>query len=345
MTGPPGEKLTTTAMLSTTVADELPDVQVARLDQNPAAVYLSRLSPGSRRTMRSSLDLIARLLTGDRADAITCPWALVRYQHAAAARSALTDLSHSHATINRHLAALRGVIRECWRLGFIDAETRDRTLDLERARGSSLMAGRMVQSGELAALFRMCAEDRTVAGRRDAALLAVAFGCGLRRAEIAGLELADYEPGTGELRVHGKGNKVRLTFVTGSAREALADWIAVRGSEEGPLFFAVTHGGRFSSGGLRNRKLSTDAIFRIFLRRAEQAAVLSCTPHDARRTFISSILDATGDLAAAQRLAGHASPTQTAAYDRRPQEAMRRAAEAVHIPFVRPQSRDTRRGR
>lgn len=336
MTGTAGERLTTDSMLPVVADDGLPDVQADRRDRNPAAVYLSRLSPGSRRTMHSSLNLIASLLTGGRADAITCPWGLVRYQHAAAVRSALTDLGHSHATINRHLAAFRGVIRECWRLGLIDAETRERTLDVDRSRGSSLPAGRMVEAGELSALFRACADDHTLAGRRDAALLAVAFGCGLRRAEIAGLELAGYEPSSGELRVRGKGGKERLVFVTGSAKEAVADWLTIRGYEAGPLFLVVTHGGKISSGGLRNRKLSTDAIYRIFLRRAEQAAVASCTPHDARRSFISLVLDATGDLAAAQRLAGHASPTQTAAYDRRPQEAMRRAAEAVHVPYVHP---------
>jgi hypothetical protein len=61
------------------------------LDRTPAVVYLARLAPGSRRTMRRALDTVASLLTSGRADALACDWPALRYQHTAALRALLTS--------------------------------------------------------------------------------------------------------------------------------------------------------------------------------------------------------------------------------------------------------------
>ncbi|HMN14199.1 MAG TPA: hypothetical protein PKD55_17935, partial [Bellilinea sp.] len=58
-------------------------------------------------------------------------------------------------------------------------------------------AGRALSYGEWAALFAMCAADAGPAGVRDAALIALLKVCGLRRAEVATLELADYDAALG----------------------------------------------------------------------------------------------------------------------------------------------------
>src|SRR5947209_4680910 len=85
---------------------------------NPAAVYLARLAPGSRRTMRGALDTIAGILTSGRQDAAALDWATLRYQHTQAIRAALAD-RYQPAMANKCLAALRGTLKECWRLGLV----------------------------------------------------------------------------------------------------------------------------------------------------------------------------------------------------------------------------------
>ena len=67
-------------------------------------------------------------------------------------------------------------------------------------------------------------------------------------------------------------------------------------------------------------------------RRTSQAAIGACSPHGLRRSFVSSAFDAGADLIMVQALDGHASPSTTARYDRRPEDA-KRAAQLVHVPY------------
>lgn len=297
--------------------------------RNPAAVYLSRLAPGSRRTMRAALDQIARQLTSGRGAAKTCPWALVRYQHTQAVRSALAS-QFAPATANKHLAALRGVLREAWRLGLVDAENYRRAADLETVRGSTLLAGRELTPGELASLFRTCATEASVSALRDAALLALLYGAGLRRSEAVSVDLRDYDASTGEIRVRrGKGRNARIVYATNGGRRAIDAWIDSRGRRAGPLLCPVNKAGRIFV-----RRLTDQAVLYRVRVRAEAAGVSRFTPHDCRRSFISHLLEAGADLVAIQGLAGHADVSTTARYDRRGESAKRKAIELLHVPFV-----------
>src|SRR6266478_6855124 len=170
---------------------------------NPAAVYLAALAPTGRRTMGQALEVIVELLGGG--DVRTFPWASLRYEHAQAVRRVLIE-RYAPATANKVLSALRGVAREAWRLGQIDAETHARIRDVPGVRGSRLPAGREVPMRELAKLFRACAEAGA-SGVRDAAALALLYGAGLRRSEAVSLDVAAFDGAA--VRVLGKGNKER----------------------------------------------------------------------------------------------------------------------------------------
>jgi integrase/recombinase XerD len=186
--------------------------------------------------------------------------------------------------------------------------------------------------GELRALFVACAADASPAGARDAALLAVSYACGLRRSELVDLDLDDYTRETGELRVRvAKGNKQRIAYVQNGAQDALEDWLTARGPEPGPLFAAVNHGGRIQPG-----RLTSQVPRWACLKRGAEAGVVSFSPHDLRRTFISDLLDAGVDLVTVQKLAGHANVQTTARYDRRSEAAKRQGAAKLHVPYRAP---------
>ena len=300
------------------------------LDRNPAATYIARLAPGSRPTMRHALDVVASILTAGRADALGCDWSLVRYQHAQAVRAVLAG-RYTAITTNKTLSALRGVLREAWRLGLTSAEDYQRAADLETVSGTSLPAGRALSAGEIRALLDACSADEGPAGARDAALLAIMYAAGLRRSEAVGLDLADVEAATGALTVRrGKGNRDRLTYATGGAGDALADWLAVRGGADGPLFLPVNKGGVVA-----HHRLTGQAVMGILQRRARQASVAHVRPHDLRRTFVGDLLDAGADIATVQRLAGHATIETTSRYDRRGEATKAKAASLLHVPYQR----------
>lgn len=297
-------------------------------DKHPGAVYLTRLAVGSRGAMTRALNVIADMLRpGDVWQ--TLPWHKVRYSHTTAIRAKLAE-RYAPATANKMLSALRGVLQEVWRLGYMNAEEYARATDLPQIKGQTLPSGRALSAGELSALFRIC-DPNTPAGARDAAILAVLYGAGLRRSELVALDLKDYNAETGELTVkNGKGGKDRIVYAENGAFDALEAWMKVRGLEQGPLFLPMNKAGQSTF-----RRMSAQNVRCILQKRAHTANVGHCSPHDMRRTFISDLLDAGADISSVQKLAGHSSPSTTSAYDRRGERAKRKAAAMLHIPYVR----------
>jgi integrase len=287
--------------------------------------------------MGDALETIARLGSGGRLGAEVFPWHALRYQHVQAIRRAFVETVSertgkplSPATVNKALSALRGVLKEAWRLGLMSAEDLARATDLAPVRGSTPLRGRALEAHEVADLFRVCMDDRTPAGPRDAVILALGVAAGLRRAEIAGLDLGDVDLHREVVRVHGKGRKVRDVPIKGGTLEAIRAWLGCRGPEAGPLLGRVRKGGR-----VELRRLAPQAILRVCEKRGREAGLLGFVAHDLRRTYISALLDQGVDLAVASDLAGHSSPNTTKRYDRRGERARHRAAKAVVVPYVR----------
>lgn len=296
--------------------------------RNPARVYLARLAPGSRRTMAGALHAIAGLLIPG-ASLDTLPWWQLSYPYTQAVRAAI-GARWAMSTANKTLAALRGVLKECWRLGLLESDAYQRAADLPSFRGTRLLRGRALSAGEVRALFASCAAaENGRLGARDAALLAVLYGGALRRSEAVALDVADYNTETGEVKVRsGKGNQQRVVPLPRGSRAALEAWLEARGDVPGPLFMGVTKGGALAS-----RRLTADAVREMCGARARKAGIQGFSPHDLRRSSISDLLDAGADIVAIQKVAGHANIHTTARYDRRDEKVKRKAVELLHVPF------------
>lgn len=309
------------------------------IDEHPVSAYLAGLAESSRRPMRTNLEIIAHFVSGGRASAMELAWWRLRYQHATLIRSTLAE-AYAPATANLMLAAMRGVLKACFRLGYMSADDLKRASDIPPVRGSRLPPGRSIERGELHDLFRVCYEDdKKARGARDAAIFALLYVCGLRRSEVVSLDLADYNPDSLEVRVRGKGNKERLGYAEGGADRAVNAWVHLRGGSEGALLLPVNKGGRIiheredKDGAKYAARMSDQAIYDVVRRRQKEAGVKKLSPHDFRKTFVGDLLDAIGDLSAAQQLAGHSDPGTTARYDRRGERAKKKAASHLHVPY------------
>ena len=160
-------------------------------------------------------------------------------------------------------------------------------------------------------------------------MISILFGAGLRREEITKLNLDDYDPGNAKLVIRGKRSKQRLAYLGDGAVAALMYWLKLRGNGAGPLFVSVKRGGALRHG----HRLSPQSIYYLLKIRAKRAGVKPFSPHDLRRTFVSRLLDSGVDIAIVAKMAGHSNIQTTARYDRRPEEAKKRAAELLRIPY------------
>lgn len=326
------------------------------IDQNAAAVYIASLpAETGRRTQAQALRVIAQTLGADL-DRVN--WGALRHQHTVAIRAEIAQ-RYSPASANKILSALRQTLKQAWLLGQMTAEEYTRAIELEPVTGETLPAGRELSTGEILALMTTCqADPNTNAGTRDAAIIALMYAAGLRRHEVVSLSVENYDPETGKMVLMGMRNKQRTAYITNGAADALNDWLPIRGSEPGPLFVEVNKGGKVlierqsmvvkPTRKLRgidvpNKKagqtlyrggaLTSQAIYNMLAKRAREAGIKNFSPHDVRRTFISHLLDAGADIATVSKMAGHANIQTTARYDRRPEEAKRKAAELLHVPY------------
>ncbi|MCS5452276.1 tyrosine-type recombinase/integrase [Enterobacter huaxiensis] len=306
--------------------DLLPKLAGGEGQVSPARAYLLSLnSSRSRQTMASFISIVAGMLGASSLD--TCNWGSLRRHHVMAITELLRDTGRATATVNTYLSALKGVAKEAWMLKLMDVENFQHIRAVRNLRGSRLPRGRALSSEEIRALFAACEADDSSLGIRDAAMLAVILGCGLRRSEAVGLDFRDVVTIDRALRVLGKGNKERLAYMPPGTWQRLKKWIDdVRGEKDGPLFIRIR---RFDT--LTNDRLTDQTVYHVLQMRQLQAGIVKCAPHDLRRTFATAMLDNGEDLITVKDAMGHASVTTTQQYDRRGEARLRSARDRLDL--------------
>jgi integrase/recombinase XerC len=225
-------------------------------------------------------------------------------------RADLVNRGLAAATINRRLAALRSMVRVARQLGRVPW-----ALDVEGAKVKPYRDTRGPTKSEreklLSALRRRAAD--TDVGKRDLALFMLMDNPQLRRAECIALDLADVRLGECQVNVIGKGStEGEWLSIPRQTRDALANWIAVRRPEHGPLFIRLDPG-KFDT----LDRLTLGSVNRLMDRLSAKAGLQrKARPHGLRHAGITRALDVSGgDVRAVQRLSRHAKLETLMRYD------------------------------
>jgi len=167
---------------------------------------------------------------------------------------------------------------------------------------------------------------------RDAAIVELLYGSGLRVGELTGLDVAASATARGwvdlpaaEAHVLGKGAKRRTVPVGARAIEALQHWLAIRDQGQHEVAQAALFTGRHGT------RLSAQSIWQRLKRRSLQAGLATPVhPHMLRHSFASHLLQSSSDLRAVQELLGHANISTTQVYTRLDFQHLAKAYDAAH---------------
>ena len=153
---------------------------------------------------------------------------------------------------------------------------------------------------------------------RDKAILELLFSTGLRVSELTNLNRENINLKSGEFSIRGKGNKIRLVFISDSAKNALSDYLAKRKDVDPALFIHFKKGSsnKFAEDKKTSSlRLTPRSIQRIVKNCAIKAGIVKkVTPHTLRHSFATDLLANGADIRSVQTMLGHSSITTTQIY-------------------------------
>jgi integrase len=313
---------------------------------SPVRSYLDGLeSPDSRSNMAYALDIFAAFLSGGEVEKEHIPWHELTAEHRDAVRAHLFDRyedagtrgrkSVSPSSINTRLTAWRQVMRHAWDKDLMSSADYRRVSQVQSVKGLREKKRRFVEEGDLEKVFRNCALDENrAAGTRDAAMLALLFGCGLRRFEAVSLLLEDIDRQKDGWLLHviGKRNKERTVGVPVGAAAFVRDWLEIRGKGPGPLFYPVRKNGVVN---FQERPMTSRVGNQIVDRRFEAAGVGKFSPQDLRATS-TTILAGALKLFETMDWAGHEDANTTKGYATAAKKRHLEIAAKIHVPHLEP---------
>jgi integrase/recombinase XerC len=270
-----------------------------------------RLSAHTLAAYRRELDELLGLLERHaRVDWSGLDTAALRQALAAAHRAGLAPSS-----LQRRLSAWRGFFRYLVEQGQLAASP---ALGLKGPKQRRRLP-QVLDVDEASQLVEVDAGDRLAC--RDRAILELFYSSGLRLAELCALRWSELDLDEAEVRVLGKGRKVRVVPVGSAARQALLDWRREHGGQaDSPVF-----------PGRGGRPLSPRAVQQRLRVRAQQQGVWKRVhPHLLRHSCASHLLESSGDLRAVQELLGHADIGTTQIYTHLDFQHLARVYDAAH---------------
>lgn len=183
----------------------------------------------------------------------------------------------------------------------------------------------LVTADELNRLMKTPAGDSQTA-LRDRALFELLFSTGLRVSELCSLN-ADLDLSRDEFSVRGKGDKVRVVFLSPSAKRAVAEYLKKRDDMSEALFVRTGKGGKNKD----LPRLTPRSVQRIVKHYAIKAGITrKISPHTLRHSFATDLLEGGADLRSVQALLGHANISTTQVYTHVTDKHLREVHRAFH---------------
>jgi len=279
-----------------------------------------RLSPETVAAYRRDLAQLAMFLT-DHFGTADWSWAGVERTDIRAFLGSLELRGLARSSIQRKLAAVRAFYAFLHRTERLEANParlvraprRERPLPafVAEDRAMELLDGvgeRARESGDLLELRRW-------------AMIELLYSCGLRLAELRGLDRGGVDASGRQLRVLGKGGKERIVPVGSRALEALAAYLRARGDDGSTALFSSSRGARLS-----RRQIQRD-MTRLLAGTADGERL---STHSLRHSFATHLLDRGADLVSVKELLGHASLSTTRIYTHTSIERLKRVHARAH---------------
>jgi site-specific recombinase XerD len=227
-------------------------------------------------------------------------------------------------TQNYHIIALRAFLKYL-------AKRDIKTLPAEKIELGSNPKRQVefLDAEEVERLFQVC-DTKTLQGLRDRSILELLFSTGLRVGELAKLTKDQVNLERGEFAVRGKGNKLRVVFLSPAAIYRLKQYFAKRKDKSKAVFITVRNS--------LNRKdlalpqnLTARSIQRVVRNLALKAGLVKkVTPHTLRHSFATDLLINGADIRSVQALLGHANITTTQVYTHITDKQLREVHQAFH---------------
>ena len=244
-------------------------------------------------------------------------------------RSAGTSGTMKRSTQNYHLIALRAFLK-FMRKRDVESLNPER-IELAKSVPRDLD---LITSGELERLMRAPTEASAKGGMdelpalRDKAILELFFSTGLRVSELCSLN-QDLDLTRDEFSIRGKGEKVRVVFLSDEAKKAIAAYLKKRGDMGDALF--VSYGKGNKSGPKDLPRLTPRSVERLIKHYAVKAGITrKVTPHIIRHSFATDLLENGADLRSVQALLGHANIATTQVYTHVTDKHLREVHKAFH---------------
>jgi site-specific recombinase XerD len=299
--------------------------------RNPLTLYLTRLAPSSQLTMRYVLQDAADRLGFEDINLEDIDWHLLQPEQVMALVAVLREDGYAPNTSSLYVNAVRGVMNEAWRMSLISQDHLLKMRSVKAMAGTRLSQGRNLRRTLIRELMEVCAADPRPQGLRDAAVIGILYGSGMRKSESVNIELNQVSFAERSLQVTGKGNKQLIKYAPAWAFAKLEAWLEFRRSQlkEGEqddtfLFNRIRRGSHIT-----RERITKHAIYYIARQRGEQVGV-KIMPHDFRRSFITRVIEEY-DLSIAQKLAHHTNIQTTATYDVRDDNERRRAVDRFDL--------------